>query len=115
MIFNMLVLFTFVLISTFIHSSAMSTKEQNFKLSREVDMNFERYDLDKSLRQKISSWRANHVDEYSKFRSTLRMQQRKAKRLGLESVVDQESKMKSWPQQRLRSTRKGSKLRKIRY
>jgi hypothetical protein len=87
-------------------------KGQGRKISREVDMNFEGYDRDKSIPSKISSWRASHINEYSKFRQILKSQQRKAKRIGLQIFVEKESKLRNWSLQRPRSKRQ--KMRKIR-
>lgn len=112
---NMLMIIIVMLIGILTPSNVMSIKKElNRKLSSEVDINFEGYNRDKTLSQKISSWRASHADEYFNFRQILRTQQRNAKRMGLESVVDKESKITGWPQHRLRSKRKKSRLRKIR-
>jgi len=91
---------------------AQLNKGQGQKALREVDMNFEGYDRDKSIPSKISSWRASHINEYSKFRQILKKQQRKAKRMGLQFVVEKESKIRNWSLQRPRSKRQ--KMRKIR-
>lgn len=112
-------LFCVILISALVHPhySAMFTKtkeEQIQKTLREVDMDFEGYDRNKVLLQRISSYRADHAKEYSQFRQKLKKQQKQAKRLGLESIVNKESKLKSWPIHCPRTAKKNPNLRKIR-